>query len=70
MIVAALVALIAVQQAVLFLVLKTAAEERRRFLAAVMSKDPGEYVAVERATAPRPTKPKKTTAPKPHPHGL
>ena len=38
---------------------RAAAEERRRFLAAVMSKDPGEYVAVERATSARPKKAKK-----------
>jgi hypothetical protein len=52
---------------------RAAAEERRRFLAAVMSKDPGEFVAVERATAPRRAKRTKKTHDEPvppQPYGL
>lgn len=72
MIVAALVALLAAQQIVVLLIVKTSADERRRFLAAVMSKNPGEFVAVERATAPRAKKPKKQRdeSVPPQPYGL
>lgn len=58
--VAVLVAVIVAQQALFVWASRSAAEERRRLLAAVMAKNPGEFVALERATAPRPAKrPKK-----------
>lgn len=52
-----------------YLIAKHGADERRRFLAAVMAKDPGEFVALDRATsAPKPKKQK--VLPPRHPIGL
>lgn len=55
-----------------YLIAKHGAEERRRLLAAVMSKDPAEFVALERATAPRPkkTRKKRDESVPAHPIGL
>jgi hypothetical protein len=52
------------------LIAKSGAEERRRFLAAITAKDAAEYVAIERATAARPKKNKRTDSTVRHPHGL
>lgn len=70
--VVALLAVIVAQQALFVWSARGAADERRRFLAAVMSKNPGEFVAVERATAPRAKKPNKQRdeSVPPQPYGL
>jgi hypothetical protein len=46
-----------------YLIAKHGAEERRRLLAAVMAKDPAEFVALERATAPKKRSRKKQADP-------
>lgn len=56
------------QLALLLWHLRAAASERQRLLNAVIAKDPGEFVALERAAAK--PKRKKREEPVRHPHGL
>lgn len=52
-----------------YLIARHGAEERRRMLAAVLAKDPAEFVALDRATAAKPKRRKKSEKVI-HPHGL